>query len=597
MEDAPQRLRSLTADGIRDVLRGTALSLSAQIQDQGEIQRRYESMAITRTPYLDEARDLSEAVMPYLYPPEGSENALELEAANQSLVAKGTINLSKDLASTIFPPNGNFFENRKTPALEKQFEEQQAAAEAMSEEGESDSEAMAAEVMGQITRINNLIIARDEKIKSRIQQSPDAYNFYLAMIHCVFSGNVCFAKPNLDSSKIYTLEDYVSDFDNTGELVEVIVRDAVHISKFEKRDLTNLFGTSDSTVFEEAGLTEIPVYTRQIRRYDHWEIQIEIAGKRFKKMEGKEELDSPPFIVMPFFLLPGKDYGIGWLTHNKGDIIQFENMNLTLNTMIQAASKLIAMFPVEMKLSKEEIEGRLGFQAHFGDAGKAQMIYADISKNLGSIQTFYESARQTIMTAFLLNESVVRNAERVTQAEILEVVKGLKKILGGIYLSAGPRFQIPYIHRFIRLMEEAGEIPKIDERDVKIQLTTGLETLEAMDEAQALDQWFARAQAAGPAAQQRINDEEFLRRHGNYGHINLANLLMSDEQQQEKLGATQLMGVLKQLGPQGPAIAAQLITQAVSGGKLGDMLGAGNGGAIEDPNQPPPQVPNEGVPQ
>lgn len=513
------------------------------------LERRYEEMVGERQPYLDEARRISKAIMPYLYPEPGQEDPFAQASTNQSLVAKGVINLGKELSSTIFPANARFFENTILPSIAKMVEE--AKAQAGEEEG--------SEVASTFSQVNNGLVARDQHLRKIIKSTPDSENFYQAMIHGIVAGQFCFAKPNLHTSKVYTLDNFVSEFDSTGELVECIVKDTIHISKFSPEDLQELFGTSDLERFEEAKMTSVVVYTRQVRRFDHWEIQVEIAGRRFKKMEGKEDLECPPFTVIPFFLFPGKSYGVSWCSHNKGDIIHFENLSLAVTELSKAAAKVVGIIPPDMQVTQSELSGNAGLSWIYGSPSPIQMIYADVSRNLDALTTIYEMSRQVILQAFMLTEAVRRNAERVTSEEIRTIMQGLRALLGGLYLSVARRWQYPYIKRMDKLAVQEGLIPPLPEGTYQLNLTAGLETLEAAEELQALDQLTARLAQFGEQAMARVNINEYDTRVANYLGVVADGLLMDDEELQESMGIRQIVNMAQQLGPQGPQMMAMML--------------------------------------
>lgn len=576
-ENTLELTKSVRTETIKDALK--SVNLGQLGEKDGQIQRRYDAMAEIRQEYLHEARRMSMASIPHLFPPEGTTDLTKLASPNQSLIARGVINISKSLSSTILPPNGRFFRHKTVPSVSMQMEQLKAQAKAQGAAEE--------ETLDMITSaVDNKLVARDERIREFIKASPDPETAYLGMVFAVMSGGACIFKPNLDSSKVYSIEDHVTSYDSTGEVTEVIVRDIIHISKFDPKALRELFGEDDPATYEAAGWTDLPVYTRQVRRFDHWEIQVEIAGKRFSRMEGKEELDSPPFIAFPFFLYPKKHYGIGWLTHNKGDIYQFENTNTTMNQMIQVASQILAVIPPDMGLTKVELEkGRPGLHVVFGEPAKVSMIMAEISRNMGAIGDLYQTMRQTILSMFLMNEAVVRQAERVTQEEIRTVIAGLKELLGGLYISLARRVQRPYLNRIVTLMERAGELEPIDKSLVNTILTAGVETLEAMEEQQNLDGWLARLTQGGDQALARVNFTEYATRTANNQSVNLDNLIKTDEDLQREAGVQEIIQMASQLGPQGPQIlsqAVQMIMQQMQQQQSGPPQDAGGG-----PPEPP----------
>ena len=60
-----------------------------------------------------------------------------------------------------------------------------------------------------------------------------------------------------------------------------------------------------------------------------------------------------------------------------------------------------------------------------------------------------------------MNESVQRDAERVTAEEIRLMAEQLESGLAGVYSMLSQELQLPLIKRVLFLMEQAGEIPPI----------------------------------------------------------------------------------------------------------------------------------------
>ena len=98
---------------------------------------------------------------------------------------------------------------------------------------------------------------------------------------------------------------------------------------------------------------------------------------------------------------------------------------------------------------------------------------ADMSVALQTIQLL----ERRISFTFLMNESVQRDAERVTAEEIRLMAEQLESGLAGVYSMLSQELQLPLIKRVLFLMEQAGEIPPIPVDLVNPQITTGLEAI------------------------------------------------------------------------------------------------------------------------
>lgn len=527
-----------------------------------QIENRYNKLKTSRAPFLDEARRLSRDLMPFMYCDEIGDEQRRHDAlidpfsrgeANQSLVAKGVINLSKKISFLLYPYGAKFFKRMILPEV---VEEAMASGE--SEQGE-DSDTNVATT---ISSINNMLMARDGRLRQIMTASPDSDVFYQAIMHAVFAGNVVFFKPNLDSSKIYTIEDFVVLLDSTGEPTEVIVRDYIHVSKFPPKMLKKLFGTDDLEKFEEAAIQELPIYTRQVRRANHWEIQVEVLGQRVEEMGGKEDLDAPPFIYIPFLLYNRLPYAVGWLSHNYGDIAQLENTAMSINTLTEMMSKIKLFGPPSATGAEMARNGDNPDIIVATGTTKPEFIFANVANNLATLLQVYEKLERNIQAAFLLNESVRRDAERVTQEEIVALLKSLQDLLGGLYQALGRRWQRVYITRCERLAVRAGRLPALPEGTSEIVLTAGVETLEDDTEFQSLTQVLTLIFSQfGPEAAKYFNKQEIFTRLANLKGISKEGLIYSEEELQSELGVQQIIQIAEQLGPQGPQLIAGMMMQ------------------------------------
>lgn len=546
------------------------------------ISRRYQELSGIRMPYLDRAREIAAIVMPYLYPQPGATSSVGAPPPNQSLLGKGVINLGRSLGQTIFPASAKFFEHKMLPDVAAQAEAALKEAEDAGQGGPDSVEETASVVSG----VNNALVARGDAIRQAIKSTPDAENFYQCLIHAIVAGQGLFLKPSVKDSKVYSLDRFVSVLDSSGEAVEIIAHDSVHISKFAPEHLKELFGTDDLSEFERLKQTNVEVYTRQIRRFDHWEIQVEIAGKRFSHMEGKEKLEEPPFILVPFFVFPGQAQPISWCEHLFGDLAMYENLSLTVTKVAQAASKCLMVVPPSMRTTQHELQASGDNGTLFGDAKQVGFITAQIAQNLSAISEILNTLKRDLMNSFLMNESVQRSGERVTAYELQILVQALRNLLGGLFISIGRRWQYPYLGRMEGLMIAEGQLPALPKGLAQVVLTAGVETLDAADDLQNLDGWVARGMQFGEVFSNQLNINEHMTRVANLQSVNVDKLLYTPQQMAQRQGMEEIHAMIAQLGPDGPQIVAQAARQIMS--RLGTQMGQSQPQEAQAP-QPPQQ--------
>ena len=186
-----------------------------------------------------------------------------------------------------------------------------------------------------------------------------------------------------------------------------------------------------------------------------------------------------------------------------------------------------------------------------------------------ALQTIQLLERRISFT-FLMNESVQRDAERVTAEEIRLMAEQLESGLAGVYSMLSQELQLPLIKRVLFLMEQAGEIPPIPVDLVDPQITTGLEAIGRGNDKQRLTNFLQVTTAAlGPEQMlSLINPSELIRRFAASDGIDIAGLVKTEEELQAEQSQQQKVALEEQLASN-----------------------AANSGAF---NPPPPAVPAAG---
>jgi hypothetical protein len=82
-----------------------------------------------------------------------------------------------------------------------------------------------------------------------------------------------------------------------------------------------------------------------------------------------------------------------------------------------------------------------------------------------------------ISHAFLLQSGTVRNAERVTKAEIQAVAQELEDVLGGVYSVLAQEMQLPVVRRLMAQLKKKGKFPQLPKGTLKPVIVTGFDAL------------------------------------------------------------------------------------------------------------------------
>jgi hypothetical protein len=108
------------------------------------------------------------------------------------------------------------------------------------------------------------------------------------------------------------------------------------------------------------------------------------------------------------------------------------------------------------------------------DVGTAKV---DRHNDLQLILQRIRDLEQRLSRAFLMLESIQRNAERVTAEEIKRLARELENSLGGVYSILTQEFQLPLVKKLMVQMVKQKLIPELPEEVTTPKIVTGLDGL------------------------------------------------------------------------------------------------------------------------
>jgi hypothetical protein len=156
---------------------------------------------------------------------------------------------------------------------------------------------------------------------------------------------------------------------------------------------------------------------------------------------------------------------------------------------------------------------------------------------------------------FLANESIQRDAERVSATEIRLMAEQLEQGLGGVYSILSAELQLPLIKRVLYLLESLDGMPSIPEGLVNPIVTTGLEAIGRGNDKSRLTEFISTglqiAQSLDEDTKQRLNMQELWKRLAASLGIEIAGLIRTEEELQSIQAKNQQLMLAQQLATQG----------------------------------------------
>jgi len=185
--------------------------------------------------------------------------------------------------------------------------------------------------------------------------------------------------------------------------------------------------------------------------------------------------------------------------------------------------------------------------------GSAEDVTVLQMQKFNDFRVAQETIAQTerrLAAAFMLNQSVQRDAERVTAEEIRFLANELETSLGGIYSLLSHELQLPLIKRIIAVLEREKKLPKLPEGAVEPVIITGFEALGRGNDANKLATFLqTAAQILGPeAVLTYTNASDALKRLGVGFGIDMKGLIKPEEQVQQEQQAQQQQQMMAQAG-------------------------------------------------
>lgn len=413
----------------------------------GPLEERYETLARFRDPFMQRAFDYAELTIPSLFPRNPGSHGTRLPEPYQGFGAMATSNLANRIVTALLPPGNHSF-IYKVPAQFLLKNQQMNEDKTVSQ---------------------GLALARDlasSEIERRGWREPTM----LEMLLLIITGNALEQVLPDNRIKVYRLNQYVLVRDPEDNLVELITREKLSPEYFAA--LTN---NTRAPASEEYRL-----FTR---------VHLDPTGQKFIATQeangvpvGEERTwprDELPFNALRWGRTPEESYGRAKVEEHIGDFRALEGYSKSMvDGAAMAARHIWAVAPnsaggnLRQRLAKAKNGDVLA--ANPDDVAMLQF------QNVGGLQVVQAEKLETLRqlsAAFLMGPDRVRQAERVTAAEIRMLAEELEGVLGGVYTMLSQSMQRARVRVLTRHMIANKALPPWPEGMVEPETTTGLEAL------------------------------------------------------------------------------------------------------------------------
>ncbi len=302
------------------------------------------------------------------------------------------------------------------------------------------------------------------------------------------------------------------------------------------------------------------------------EVYQETGGIHIPGTDATYDKDKCPFLALRMIQIDGENWGRGYVEQYMGDLRSLEALSQAIVEGSAAAAKVLFLVNPNGTTRARTLAQSPNGAIREGSAADVSTLQvnkqADFSVALNTMQAIQER----LSYAFLLTESTIRNADRVTAEEVRLVTQSIERQLGGVYSLLSQEAQLPIVHRFMDRMRDDGRLPKIPKALVTPAIVTGIDALGRGNDLSRLDIFLQGvAQVLGvEALSQFVDMREYMDRRAASLGIDTDGLIKSEEQIAQEQQQAMMQQMAQQYGP-------QVIDSMMQGGQ-----------------QPPQQPPQEG---
>lgn len=480
-----------------------------------------------RQTILDRARTCANLTIPALLPPLGTTETDQLLTPYQSVGARSVNNLASKLMLTLYRPNSPYFKLVLDPMFVEKLK-----AETGDDAALSKAEAVFAKL--------------EEGVMKYHETKADRVPLFNLLRHLIVTGNALLFQDRAEKNKlrVFRLDQYVCRRNPSGRPMELIVKELITLDEVPLA-MRHLVPSSGD------GFPERPIelYTYARRASEKWLVFQEIAGQVVPDSTGSYTEDNFPFLALTWTLHPNENYGRGHVEENLGDFLSLEGLRRAFLEGAAALSKLVFMVNPTGTTNKRDIQ--LAPNGGFA-AGRAEDISVLQAEKMGDYQ-FVQSEiirlEASLSRAFLMAESVQRDAERVTAEEIRLMASDLDDTLGGIYTLLAQELQAPLLVLRMEAMRREKKLPPVP-KEVDYSITTGFDALGRGHEVVKLQQFLQLLAPFGEETmRQMVGVGEYARRVAVGIGLDPSGLVPSDEELAQMTQQAQMQAIIQQITP------------------------------------------------
>ncbi len=499
----------------------------------------YDAQKNDRTQYEDRAKAIAKLTLPYVIREESDTGTTAMtDGTSQSYGGRLINTLKAKMGMALMPPSTSSFRYVPNP-------EELAALT----QGSPDNAAKVYQVLSANVSIVNAAMEL-QQIRSSL---------FDIITQLLIVGSLIVEKKKDKGVIIHPIQSFVAELDEQGHPLKMcfvenlsVLPDGITLPPEKVKD------TENGETYE--------LYTMATLDTDgkgSWTVSQEIEQEIVGKEQKYKDYDDLPYRYLGWTWMVGDSYHRPYTEDYYQDLQQLDKLaKLLTDGAIVQAKVLLFVNEKGGRTRKDMVADSSNGDIIDGVADDVTAL--QIQKNF-DFQVPMEREQQlqkTLSQAFLMNESVTRDAERVTAQEIDFMARELESSsLAGIYSKLSLQWSKWIVHQ---VMLEAG----IKFESIEVEILTGLDALGRSQEAQKLDGLLQRAEMLGLRGW--FNDSELLNRYASFEGVNTVGLIKTPkeveaEQAKAKEAQTAQVGEEAMAESGGAALGEQVATASGQG--------------------------------
>jgi len=453
-------------------------------EEDKSIQSTYDSMAGTRSSFLEREQEFARLTIPYISLGESTYDGSSVnQHAFNSIGAEAVNHFSNRMALNLFPRNKSFFKGIAGKKLRADL---------------ANEKKTPTDVQSQITDIEKQALLIHEKLPLREKEIE-------ALKRVILGGNCLFYLGK--KARLYPLQNFVISRDHDGEILRLIVKEQIAVSRLDKNTRSKVESSAES--IDQEG--KVKMYTSAKLVDNMYEIEQAVGEIALPNPDGKMiqkiPVDKLPWHHLTWNRYYNESYGRGLVEDHYGDfyVIELLSEAIARGMVLMADIKYLvrpgAITDIDHFIAAPTGEFVSGVE---GDIVPFQLDkIADFTK----IQEVLDDYKRRIGRVFLMHSANRRDAERVTKFEIALDANELSITHGGNYSQFANQWQKPVAHWLLEQVDDS-----IDDSIIDVEVVTGIDALGKAEELNKIAQYgeiVALTQSWPPGVLERMKWAEF----------------------------------------------------------------------------------------